>query len=214
MIFANCFLLAFLSYKIFSIPSFTGAWAYSTATFLTPLRDLQIAVRLPDTHCSGCKEWESTARAAIKFLAKTSVPAQIFPKHEFRSKSNLSFQHTRYTENKFACLIYAAIEPNQEQFELSHLTTGCDSWTQKRVLVHQAQFGDLVLLTLLHRRTPSWTSQEKFRLERCSSPLFLLVFHHFARNVGEIEGGRKQVEFLDVCFGSKPKFICQIVLKT
>ena len=95
--------LYFCLFKLFSDPLITYSSAYSIEDLLTPMKTLQIAIRLPEIKCPGCNEWQTTVERSVDYFMKIATPVQIFPPFFAPPRSSIHFAAARYIRNKI-CL--------------------------------------------------------------------------------------------------------------
>ena len=177
---AESFLLYVYVFKLFSISVITCSSANSIADLLKPMKNLQIAIRLPETKCPGCREWQTTVERSLDYLTAMSTPVQIFPRFVQPPpppRHSISFPNTRYVANRFACVVYTSKGSDSAPDDLQRFVIGCNSKVPKHLIYRNSRFEDLIYLIVLHKSLPTWTNQEKFRLVRCGTPFYFLVFH-------------------------------------
>ena len=119
--------------------------------------------------------------------------------------SAISFAPARYVEDRFACLVFASMNSNSKPVEALNVLDGCNSWVQKKMIIHKARFEDYVHLVVYHPWVPPLvTPKLNFRLIRCETPTYLLVFHVYGSN----GINRESIQALDICYGDQ---ICRMI---
>ena len=186
-----------------------GALAQSNSILnvLEPLKNFQIAIRLPqytnkNDSCAICEKWETPVGISMEHMRKNCIPAQLFRKYKKGNHSSVWFGHARHVHNQFACLAFFFVDSRaSKHFRLEQALEGCDGWSQKEILEHRARYEDLVHLIFLHHPTASAArtsyNPSYFFLPRWESPLYLLVFHISHPNILPC----RPIQAIDACFG-------------